>query len=292
MTIHSEKSVLGRLLFLCLARDCETTVRSFVSYLDSLTQDGLECIALVGENGSRDNTRKILEAAVTDNFYVLDSSIMSEHPGRLTRMAVGRQFLLEEALRLQLKADYICIADLDNVMKHPPPPSALRAAIERLRSDHGLFAVGATSRPVYYDLFSLKSETYFFPGLPVAFARAKRKPLSYYKFHRETIYAKQREVTSNKPVLCTSSFNGFCLYPWNDYFRGSYRSTFEGAVCEHVTFNCSIAASTGKLMLIAPELVIRTPEDHEPVSFLRFWNDRLRKLYARFSPLRRRKRAT
>jgi Glycosyl transferase family 2 len=264
-----------RVLFLCLSRDCADTIPQFFAYLNRLEASGFRCTAIIGENGSSDGTRAQIERAVGPAIALLDTSSMASAGSRLTRMAIGRQALLEAARARGVEEEYICIADLDNVINVPPEPAALQAAIERLQSDESLFAIGATSSPVYYDLLSLRAEGYeFLSTLNREIAEAKKKPLSYFQFHRDRIYRNQRRMTTRSPVLCESSFNGFCVYRAEDYVLGSYRAEDEADVCEHVSHNLSIGRITGKKMLIMPELRIQTPADHGPVGFFRFWLSR------------------
>ena len=264
------------ILFLCLARDCVDTLPVFFSYLKRLCSYGLYCTAIIGENGSSDKTRLLIEEAAGFNIDLLDTTLMAREANRLTRMAKGRQALLEAAEARRITEDYICIADLDNAMTAPPDPLAIRAAIDRLHADATLFAIGATSFPVYYDLLSLRVEGRDYANLNAEIAKVKKRPLSYFKFHQEHIYSNQRLATSASPILCDSSFNGLCIYSASDYRLGSYRANNEAEVCEHVSFNLSIASATGKKMLISPELIIQAPADHIPVGFLRFWFDRVK----------------
>jgi hypothetical protein len=257
--------------FLCLAQNCEKTVRVFLSYLARLNCAGLRCFAIVGENGSIDSTREVLSSAAGLPLYLVDTSVMSGAPNRLSRMAIGRQLLLDTASALTIKADYICVADLDNVMAVPPEPDAVITAIQRLASDQQIFAVGATSRPVYYDLFSMMSSAYYNPKLPQEIRDSKQNPKRYFDLHQNHIYYQQYALTGIEPIVCSSSFNGFCIYRGNEYFQGTYRDTQESAVCEHITFNRSLESITGKHMLVVPELVLRTPSDHAPSGFVEFW---------------------
>jgi len=271
-----------RVLFLCLARNCADTIPLFFSYLQRLETYGFCCRAIIGENGSSDRTRSLIEDAAGPKIAVLDTSMMEVGSSRLIRMAMGRQALLDAALSEGIREDYVCVADLDNVMTSPPDPEAVRVAIRRLQTDTALFAVGATSLPVYYDLLSLRVEGFgFLSNLNKELTDAKKRPLSYFRFHQRRIYSNQRLVTSDAAVLCGSSFNGFCFYNAADYCLGSYRAPDEAEVCEHVSLNLSIGRVTGKKMLIAPELVMHAPADHTPVGFLRFWYDRTIKRLAR-----------
>jgi hypothetical protein len=261
------------ILFLGLARNCEETLPAFFDYLGRLRSKGAECVAFIGENGSRDQTRATIMRSGTSDVRLVDTACMNLEAARLAKMAVGRQCVLEAA-RAKEGADYVCVMDLDNVMHEPPETASLLQAIDCLEGRPDLFAIGASSYPVYYDLLSLRAEGHDYSALNEQIAKAKRNPLTYYRFHQRRIYANQRIVTHSQPALCTSSFNGCCLYKARYFFRGTYRSSDEARVCEHVTLNLSIARASGKGMMISPRLILRAPADHVPVGLARFWTDR------------------
>jgi len=272
----ADKKTPIRMLFLCLARDCAGTIPGFFAYLERLEAHGFSCTAIIGENGSSDRTRALIEEAAGRRIALLDTSMMKTGSNRLSRMAIGRQALLDAAEARGVSQDYICVMDLDNVMVAPPDPAAVRSAVELLRADSGLFAIGATSVPVYYDLLSLRVEGFeFLTNLNSQISKAKKNPLSYFSFHENHIYKNQRVITDRIPVLCHSSFNGFCIYNSSDYRLGSYRSRDEADVCEHVSLNLSIGSVMGKRMLISSDVVLQAPADHVPVGFFRFWSDRI-----------------
>jgi hypothetical protein len=278
VTIHSKEQPVA-ILFLGLARNCENTLPGFFSYLDRLEDHGFCCAAIIGENGSCDRTRTLIVKA--PRVDLLDTGFMGQETNRLVRMARGRQALLETAKNRGMGESYICVVDLDEAVREPPQPQALMAAIDRLKVNKKLFAVGAMSQPVYYDLLSLRASGHDYSHLYAEILIARRRPLRYFQFHQQHIYKYQRLVPRLYPIPCTSSFNGFCLYNRSDYHLGTYRAKNEDHVCEHVSFNVSIARATGRQMLIDPEMVIRAPAEHIPVSFLRFWSDRIKERVSR-----------
>ena len=266
-----------------MARDCAETLPNFFSYIRRLESRGLTCSAIIGENGSSDDTRHLIEQGGS-GISLLNLSFLSDYRDRLRRMAVGRQSLLQEAARLGAEPDYICITDLDNVMLEPPDVDAVIQTLQRLRTNPGLFAIGATSRPVYYDLLSFQNETYEYSQLFRKLQSAKHNLFSYYRFHRKEIYDQQELITKLQSPVCASSFNGMCFYHGRDYLKGSYRAHNEVFVCEHVTFNLSLGRITGRNMIVSDELILRTPSDHAPVSFVGFWRNRVRERLSSWSP--------
>jgi GT2 family glycosyltransferase len=265
------------ILFLCLARNCASTLPVFFTYLDQLRKVGISCSAIIGENGSTDSTRDLIQAAKPD-VTLLDTSFMDEVPALRVRIAVGRQALWDAALAREGREEFVCVADLDQAIATPPQPEAVAEAIRVLRADASLYAVGASSRPVYYDLVSLRAEGFeFLDQLNYAIDRAKKHPLTYYHFHQEHMYSAQKKVTQALPMMCASSFNGFCIYNAIDYRKGCYRAPDEAYICEHVNFNQSVVRETGKKMLVSLSLEIQAPAEHTSVGFLKFWFDRVRR---------------
>lgn len=271
-----------RLLFLCLARDCAETIPKFFAWLDELEPHGFQCRAIIGENGSQDRTRELIQAAGGSRIELLGTEFMSQEPRRLMRMAIGREALLQQSRKHQQHYDFVCVADLDNVMLAPPRPVALRDAAVRLEKDSTLFAIGATSRPVYYDLLALRAEGHDYASLNAEIASAQRKPWSYFRFHQRRIYSNQIAMTRPDPVPCLSSFNGFCMYNAKYYWLGTYLADNASEVAEHVSLNLSINRATGRTMLVSPDLYVATPQEHGPTDLLRFYARRMRKAVASF----------
>ena len=270
------------LLFLCLAQNCERTIPNFLDFLQDLRAVGFECYAIIGENGSTDRSRELIKSAYSQGVELLDTGDMSQHPNRLHRMAVGRDLLLHAARnRISGPGAFICVADLDNVFEQPPDHKVVRQVISRLTKEHSLFAVGATSYPYYYDLLSMRAAGHDYSSLNAEIAKAKKNPFTYYGFHENRIYANQRAITAAGPIVCLSSFNGFCVYNANSYLAGTYLAENMDNVCEHVTMNSSIHTNTGQMMQIDPFLRIMAPSDHRPVGQVRFYLDRMQELALR-----------
>jgi hypothetical protein len=264
------------ILFLGLARNCAPTLPAFFAFLQELQRAGFSCSATIGEDGSSDSTRNLIEEAAGLGVSRIDTSFMKSESSRLRRMAIGRQFLLDQVHARGICAQFICVADLDDAIAAPPSIQMVRAAIQILDNDHSLFAVGATSEPVYYDLYSLRATGFeFLSDLPERFDHARKQPFTYHRFLQRDVYPVEHAVTGLIPLRCESSFNGICFYRAADFVLGSYRSSLEATECEHVTFNQSIVKASGKQMLISSHLILRAPPKHIPVGFVDFWTSRI-----------------
>jgi hypothetical protein len=261
------------ILFLALAKNCAGTLPPFFHLQEQLREGGIENHAIIGENGSRDHTRALLLSA--QNVTHVPTEDLAHVANRLQRMAIGREALLERARTYPGKEEFICVLDLDDVMVRPPDFAALIKAMQRLREDPMLFAVGATSKPYYYDLLALRAPGHDYSDLAKELRQPRPRLFGYYHFHRDHIYVHQRRLSTDAGFLCDSTFNGMCLYRSEDYFLGSYRSAKECDVCEHVTLNETIAAATQRKMLVSPELTVATPSEHAPLSLIQWYARRL-----------------
>jgi hypothetical protein len=266
--------------FLSLARNCASTLPAFLSMLSALRISGMRCVAYVGENGSWDGTNILLrEAERRGELVHIPTTFMAEVPDRLHRMALGRQYLKNALAESGLRVRFVCVTDVDNVLRRPPPLEAIRNALKKLERQ-SVFAVSATSRPWYYDLLAYEDDSVSFEFLLDDIEAHKRNLFKYRRFFYNTIYPYRRKFTSHRDLLCTSAFNGMCIYQGETYALGSYMDSHFRR-CEHLTFNRQVAKATGVKMLIDPELVLLTPSDHGEEAFIPFVWRRLKKRFGR-----------
>lgn len=254
------------IVLLALARDCARTLPSFFRAMDYLGAEGaFEVSAIIGENGSRDSTRALLEAAAAANprIRVVDTSSMAAAHCRLQRMAIGRELLAQHIDKSSLGV--VCVVDVDEPFLECIPPETLYDAINRLMSDESIFAVAASSRPTFYDLLAYEDDSCSFETLQKDLTGLKRHPFAYYRLFRNVVYPAQRRLTSDFDIRCRSSFNGLALYDAQTYVLGSYLPSAQSDFpCEHVTFNRSLCAVTGRRMVVSASLVLPTPVEHGP----------------------------
>lgn len=262
-----------RVLVLGLARNCAATLPVFFGWVDSLSS-AFRISALIGENGSSDQTRHLIVDAERAGMPVVlvDTSEMAAIGDRLRRMAVGRERLLQQAK--SERADIVVVADLDSVMRRPPDIVGLQRAIDLLASAPELIAVTASSRPHYYDVLAYRDHSTNFDGLNERIQQAQRSPLLYYRFMYEQVFSEQIRLTRLGPRRCYSAFNGLAVYRYADYVRGSYLGGGSG-ICEHVVFHHSLDSGTEERVAVIDELCIATPPEHAPVGPVSFYMGRI-----------------
>ena len=250
-----------KVLFLGMAKNCASTLCESISSLKLLEEHGFSAELWVGENGSTDATRTIIENSLAEGVRRIDLDHIVEERNRLRRMAIGRETLLD-TLRLKASApDYIGVVDLDAPFLAQIDPEALVGAMRVLESSPELFAVSASSTPAYYDLLAFANGKQTFFQLSNEFQKAKWNPIKYWTLFYRHIYPAQEALTLGHDFLCDSAFNGLVIYRASDYLRGSYLSTADdNQLCEHVYFNRSIAQ--GRKVMVSTHLKLEAPEEH------------------------------
>lgn len=268
------------ILFLGLARNCARTLPNFFRFVAELRGAGLRVRAAIGENGSTDDTRALLlkHSRADASVEILATDFMATIPERLPRMAAGREFLRLHASKNHPATHHVCVVDLDSVFAAPPTVAALVSSLDRLAADASLFAVAASSKPLYYDLLALRCEGLFMENLQHTIVRAKRNPLTYRSTLARCVHDAQERVSASSLRHCVSAFNGLCLYRAEPYYAHSYIDARDRESCEHVVLNTAIHASTGSHVLIDDGLIVTAPPEHLREQPLRFYTVRLLRL--------------
>lgn len=258
-----------RAAFLGLARNCEAStpnVRKLIGEFLSYEHD-LE--VFLGENGSTDSTRSILEQYQKELpcISIIDTSRMSSVSDRLERMALGRELLKEACARSHLAApfDYVIVCDLDNVLREAISAASIVSAIKTLETEDDLFAVSAKSKPYYYDILALHDPKWFNHDASRYFRSLAGIPFGKILLIGLFIFPWQRRLTAAGDFEAHSSFNGLAIYKTKAFFEASYvKGAPSPAPCEHLVLNRSIARKTGQRIRALDSLLVSMPPEHGP----------------------------
>lgn len=251
--------------FLGLARDCAEGIERLKSYVDEMRVLGFKTSVFIGENGSVDDTRILIEQIATneEEWTLIDTAFMSNYPNRLEKMAVGRQMLKDKLNNAGDVPEFVVVLDLDNAFKEPPTPAKIATAISKLKSTEEIFALSATSYPAYYDLLALDAPGLYQVPLWALFRATRNVPLLKWALLILHVFPAQRRVSRAVPFLAKSAFNGLTIYRGDAFILGSYACQDQSyCLCEHIHFNRSIGAATGRKLLVDSALTIRAPGEH------------------------------
>ena len=258
-----------RLIFLSLCKNSQDTLPDFLKSLELLrTSSKFDVYAIFGENGSKDQTRILLEKqAASDSWLkIINTEFMADIPNRLERMAAGRE-VLRRSLPSSQNDDVIVVFDSDLQLISELSDELIKKVLAELNQP-SVFAVCANSMPVYYDILAT-IETYGGYNPAYALSAAKKEAegpfsLIYNSLLRLTylsqVLKSQRRIGTGTGLRFISAFNGICFYNRANFESVSYIST--EAVCEHVVLNSGLHTKTGGYVYVSDFLSIQAPAEH------------------------------
>ncbi len=252
------------IIFLGLAQNCEIFLKNFFTKIDDISKKK-NIMVFIGENGSSDYTFDIIQKKISSsNIYnFIDTTFIEQHDDRIKRLALAREALKENLVKLQIKSKYVCVIDLDDVINESFNLDLIEKLIFTLNKEHEkYFAVSLSSKPFYYDILNFESNE--FPNKNIKQLQ-NNKSINSYKRRREFIYKTQKLMSNKKNFECISGFNGLCLYNYEDYVTSKYYEDNEDQTPEHLLFNRYLNKKLKKKILVTDNY-FRMPKEHKPLS--------------------------
>ena len=183
---NNNKEVLD-VIFLGLAQNCENYLENFFAKIDLISKK-FNIKVFIGENGSNDFTFDLIHKKVLSSkiYSFIDTTFIEKHNDRIKRLALARQALKENLVKLQIKSKYVCVIDLDDVINDRFSINLIENLIFTLnKQSEKYFAISLSSKPFYYDILNFESEE--FPNKDIKKLQ-NNKSLSSYKLRKEYIY--------------------------------------------------------------------------------------------------------
>ena len=269
--MNNSKNIFD-IVFLGLARNVSTTINSFMESCYKLSDTGLNICVIIGENGSIDDTRKILKNYDPSKikFHYINTDFLNLYKNRIIRLTQGREFLKNYLKENNIISNYISVVDLDEVIKDGINVKQYLKALEILEKNKKFFfAISSKSNPYYYDMLPLKIIDYY--EFDIYKIQRTFKIFNFYRNRKKYIYDFQKKISKMKDISTLSSHNGLTTYFYNDFMSGSYiDSKNEPIKSEHVNLNLSINKKTKKFVLMTNTINLKTPQEHMPLNFSQF----------------------
>ena len=269
------------IIFLGLAKNVEKTISYFFESCEDLSTLNLSICVIVGENGSNDGTRQILENYKTSkfNFIYLNTDFLDFHKNRILRLANGREFLKNYIVENKIFSKFVSIVDLDTVISKGIDKSEYLETIRVLENrQNELFAISSKSLPYYYDMLPLIIKDYF--EHDVYKIQTTFSLINFYKVRKLYIYNFQKKITQMRDALTVSSHNGLTTYFYKNYITGNYIDKSSNSIkSEHINFNLSIHEKSNKYILMTNKLNLNTPPEHMPLNLFEFIKRRFIKFF-------------
>ncbi len=253
------------IIFLGLAQNCEKHIDKFFDVIIKLSKI-LNIHVIIGENNSNDYTiNKIKEFSLKfqDDFTFVDTTFIEKYDDRIKRLAAARQKLKDNIDILKLRADYICVVDLDDVLNQNFNVDLILELKNKLNKNSlEYFAMSISSKPFYYDILNFESN--IFPNHNIKQIQ-NNKSIKSYKDRKKFIYDVQKKISLQKNFDCISAFNGFCIYNFDDFKKSQYLENSEDVTPEHLFLNRKIHLITKKKILVTDNY-LQMPNEHKPIN--------------------------
>lgn len=267
------------IVFLGLAKNVEKTILGFLKSCENLSLSGLKICLIIGENGSDDKTRNILQNFKTSNFNLifLKTDFLNIYKNRIIRLSNGREHLKNYVIQNRIISKFVAVVDLDSVLSEGIVKIDFLDAIQTLKKrQNEIFAISVKSKPYYYDMLPLIIKDYY--EYDVYKIQTTFSLINFYKLRKLYIYNFQKKITKMRDVLTISSHNGLTIYFYENYIMSSYIKSSKEIKSEHINFNLSIHKKTNKYILMTNKLNLITPSEHMPLNLSEF----LKRIFFKF----------
>ena len=264
-----KQNTIYDLIFFGLGQNCQPYISYFFTEAKKISKK-YKTKLIIGENGSDDHTFSIIQKELLNlkdplDIDFVDTSFVEEYSNRVFRLSKARQKLLDHIRQNNIKGKYVCVIDLDNVLDKSLIEENVKKMISILEKDRNkYFAVSAKSLPYYYDILNFENEENL--NVNVLELMEKKTIASYYQ-RKIKIYDLQKKLTKNENIVSISSFNGMCIYIFNDYIKFNYYCLDSAGkiIPEHLNINREIAKYTGKKILVSKDILLNMPDEHKPL---------------------------
>lgn len=258
------------LYFAGLARDCEDVVEKNINNVLNICDSEIveNCDVLIAENGSKDNTREILQRLTEENNNIklsLLDCIDEQFPDREQRIAYSRNYIFNKVRdksksRKNSHPELYIPIDLDSEIAHSMDVMQFIKECQRVVKGE-TDAVFPASEPYYYDIYALRAKGWVEEDCWNQ-VRKFRKLKGSFIPKINNVYSKQKSIEKLKDegrISVQSAFGGVGIYNLDKLEDASYKQDGEYPqnICEHTIFNKSVKSKE-----ISTDFVIQAPREH------------------------------
>lgn len=231
------------------ARDVANVLPKLIKVFDSSFEGFNEISYFIVENNSIDGTKKVLSQLQNNksNFYAYSlPENLNKIKYKTERIAIARNFALNEVKKKKPNVDYVVVADLDAINL-----GLTRVAIESCWQHNGWSALFANQPDGYYDIYALRHKIWCPTNFLLEYESLKDE------FNEKIaldLALKSRRIKISK--LCNlikveSAFGGLGIYQANDIFKEVYKGLDDlgNPICEHLSVNFGILNKGGNLFI-------------------------------------------
>ncbi len=231
------------------ARDVADVLPKLIEVFHTSFKGFKEVSYFIVENNSIDTTKKVLTQLQSEKpkFYAYSlPENLNKIKYKTERIAIARNFALNEVKKITPGVDYVAVADLDAINL-----GLTREAIESCWQHKDWSALFANQPDGYYDIYALRHKIW-----------NPRDFLLDYEFLKDQfndkialeLSLKSRRIKIDKAfklVEVDSAFGGLGIYKAQDLFKEVYIG-LDGSgnpICEHLSINLGIIGKGGSLFI-------------------------------------------
>lgn len=249
-----------------IVRDQAQSIQRNLEHLVANLQDFGNVFVHIVESDSSDETlEKIQDMAKKYPRFTFEScgKLSSIFPKRISRVRHCRNRYAHFLRQLEIKIDFTCVADLDDI-NYKLRPAAIR---DCLSSSIYWDACFANQRFGYYDIYALRARNWCEEDIFDELARTRMNAtskLSESKIRSQVIYKKMRRIhESDDWIPVESAFGGFAIYRGNPFLNYDYTQVqvAKQDECEHVALHDKMIL-TGLKLFINPKLINSNVNEH------------------------------
>lgn len=252
------------IIFLGLAQNCEKFLPRFFKSIDHISKVK-KIKVFIGENGSADLTFDVIQKKIISNkaYQFIDTTFIENYNDRIKRLALARQELKDNVVKLNIVSKYVCVIDLDDVINDVFDLDLLDSLINILEKNKSkYFGVSISSKPYYYDILNFESDE--FPNQNIKQLQ-NNKSIKSYQNRKKFIYNVQNFLTNKRNFDCISGFNGMCIYHYEEYIKSDYIEDSLDQTPEHLLFNRNLYKTLNKKILVTDNF-FKMPDEHKPLN--------------------------
>jgi len=273
-----------KIIFAGCAKNCEKFLLKNLENLKLYSSLFKESYKIIVENGSTDQTKKILQQNKGKNDFFLHKEELNQLNFRGYRLEKARNCIIETIKKNNIlnQCDLLIILDFDDSGTYTIKLEEIVKAINYLYSKTNIAAVFANQEGTYYDMWTLRHKNYCPNDFWVDVIKYITKRINLvdkikpelFKEASKNIIEKKTYIFDKKmpPIKVESAFGGFGIYKLNyalnnkrkyqgaQYidleFKSGEKKRIKYQQCEHVNFNQGLVDQDLELYIL-PNLINR-----------------------------------
>jgi hypothetical protein len=231
------------------ARNVADVLPKLIDVFDNSFGGFKEVAYFIVENNSIDSTKRVLSQLQNEKsnfyFYSLPENL-SKIKYKTERIAIARNFALNEVKKIKSDVNYVAVADLDAINL-----GLTREAVESCWQHNDWNALFANQPDGYYDIYALRHKIWSPRDFLLDYESLKDEFNEKIALQLSLKSRRIKISKSSKLIKVESAFGGLGIYQAKDIFKEFYVGLDNSGnpICEHLSVNFGILNKGGDLFI-------------------------------------------